>query len=467
MIPARLASLAFLLVLGCVPKQPSSTTAASQAPSTTPAPSSSSGSESAPWGESSAASSGGSSASSTTAGGDAAIARPLTRDELVSNLPPASRRKLEDAAAMLGKGEAGRAQAALEKLEALAKEHPDAAIVFYDIGVAKLALDDTDGARKAWARATELDPALARAWLNLGVLSARAGRVDMALASFQSGTKYNPEDLELRVATVNALRALKKYDQAAAAAKEALAINSRELGIYTALAFVYLDTDRLDLARFILEKGKLEIRSAESDATLHAALGLVYLRQGYAGDALQSFLKATQLDPYQIEALQALGSYYLDNRAYADAAPYLERLVSRQPGAIGARLNLGIAYRGLGRYDEARRLYEECLRLDPGNPEPHRNLAILYGDYLKDYDTAVASVEAYRKAGGGPPADLDKWVASLKKDKARQEKAEQRKRDEEERKRREEAGTPAPDATPAPDPAPAPTGTDSPWGGGG
>lgn len=461
-----------LLALGCAPKQPTSTAA----PATAAAPAAGD-----TWG-----------ASEPAAAPEPVAAPEPASTAPVSRLSPSASRVLTDSAAQLSTGDRARAEAALPGLLELARENPDVAEVQYNLGLAYQLKGETENARKAWSRATEIDPAFSRAWLNLGVLSARAGRMDMALATFQTGTRYNYRDIELRVATVEALRQLKRFDDAIAAGKAALGINSKAKDVYTALARVYLETDRADLAQFILEKALIEIKSAGMDAGLHAALGKVYRAKGFDGDALNEFRKALELDPYQLDALQALGSYYLDNRAFSDATPIWERVVAQVPSQVGPRINLGISYRGEQRYEDARRTYEECLRIDPRDPEPYRNLAVLYGDYLKDYDTAVSTIEQYRKAGGGPAAELDKWAETLKKEKQRRDRADERKRQDEEKKRREaeeaakKAAEPAPAPTapvepapsepnpwPAPAPSepapsePAPTGDPNPWGGGG
>jgi lipopolysaccharide biosynthesis regulator YciM len=202
-------------------------------------------------------------------------------------------------------------------------------------------------------------------------------------------------------------------------------------------------------------------------------LGEVYLRQSLAGDALLEFRKSLELDPTNLQALQFLANYHLDNRAWADALPLLERASQVAPKDAGVRLSLGVAYRGEGRFDDARKSYEEALRLDGKNPEPHRNLAVLYGDYLKSYDQAVDAIEAYRKAGGGPAKELDDWVAAIRKDQKRSEDkkrrdAERKKRDEEEARAAAAAAAqqpalvpppiePVPVSAPAPEPASVPT----------
>lgn len=396
-------------------------------------------------------------------------------------------KQLDDAVAMLTTGDVGRAKSALSQLTPLQQQYPDVAAIAYNIGVAHHILGDDTSARRSWLRATEIDPTFAKAWLNLGALSARANQYDMALANFQAGTRYNPSSVDLRVASIAAFRQLRRYDEAVREGKAALIVNSKAIAIYNNLAMVYLETSQYDLAKFMLLKALESDSGGEQNAQLHALMGQVQLRQGYPGNALAEFKKALELDPSQLAALSFLSGFYLDNRDWSDAVPLLERTCQVLPDQAGPRISLGIAYRGDGRYEDAKRVYAEALRLEPTNPEPHRNLAVLYGDYMKAYDAALQSIEDYRRAGGGPPAELDAWVASIKKD---QEKAEKkRKREEDQRRKAQEeqdklnappppvqAPAPVPGSTdpmpqpapdPAPQPAPQPDPDASPWGAGG
>jgi tetratricopeptide (TPR) repeat protein len=390
---------------------------------------------------------------------DTAPAQAIAQADIVA-------RQVNEAVSLLTAGEAGRAQRALELLKALVVEHADVAAIHYNIGMAHQVLGQEAEARRAWTRTTEVDPTFAKAWINLGVLSAQSGRVDLALASFQSGTRYNPNSIDLRVAAIGALRQTKRYDEAVAEAKAALLINSKSIPIYNELAMVYLDTGKYELARFTLQKALAEIDGASANARLHAVLGEVYYRLGYRPDAVQSFQRALELDPFLLPAMMYLAGYYMDNRSWTDATPLLERAARLSPNDAGIQLNLGICYRGQGRFEDARKAYAEALRLRPQDPEPHRNLAVLYGDYMKAYDAALQSIEDYRRAGGGPAAELDAWVASIKKEQERIEKQRQReerqRKVDEERRLKEEGGLFGPDGGAPGGGSPAPTGAGTP-----
>jgi Flp pilus assembly protein TadD len=130
-----------------------------------------------------------------------------------------------------------------------------------------------------------------------------------------------------------------------------------------------------------------------------------------------------------------LAQYYLDNRDWQTAAQMLEKARDIEPENPSIHQNLGIAYRGLARYDDAKREYERAMALDPKNVEPMLNLAVMVGDYQQQYDTAIDYLERYQKAGGKNPALAKQWIADIEKTKERITRAKEREAKEAERKK--------------------------------
>lgn len=93
----------------------------------------------------------------------------------------------------------GQAYARLGRLEDADRAYSDAiatglrdAAVLYNHGVALERLDRPADARAAYARAVEVDSTFAEAWNNLGVLDAREGRLDEAIARWRIALRHAP-----------------------------------------------------------------------------------------------------------------------------------------------------------------------------------------------------------------------------------------------------------------------------------
>lgn len=85
----------------------------------------------------------------------------------------------------------------------------------------------------------------------------------------------------------------------------------------------------------------------------------------------------------------------------AERAAEMIETARQEVRQIGARekrdlhFNMGVVYAGQGRHRDAEQEYLRALRLDPGDPDVHYNLAILYDDELDDKLKAVMHYRKY------------------------------------------------------------------------
>lgn len=340
------------------------------------------------------------------------------------------------AVAQLKAGDVESVKGAAATFQQLATERPELAEIPYNLGVAAAALGDLEGARKHYLRATDVDPKLGDAWLNLGALAERAGDLDRALSHYEAGLRHAPENEKLIVGIIGVLRKQGRTDEAISKAKAVLIKNANNVDAYNNLGLVYVDQGKLDLAKFIYQKA-LTIQGADQNALLHCNLGRVYLLSGETVLARQELERSLELDPNLVASLMFLANDRLDNRDWEGAAKYLERARTLEPENPAITMNLGIAYRGLGRFDDARAEYEKTLNLDRANPDPYLNLAVLQGDHLKQYDAALASIQKYRDSGGRDLARADAWQKDIEAQKQKYELQLERERRKKEREARD------------------------------
>ena len=343
-------------------------------------------------------------------------------------------------------------------------QQPDHLEAMLNLGVAKHLLDDLPGARQAYAAVVAAEPTMAKAYLYLGAVDEQQNNFAAAVGRYRDGIAQAPEEMSLRVALIGVLRKQGKPGDAIEEAKAALAINANSIEVYNNFGLAYMDQGNLTLARFIFQKALQSIPEAESNAYIHTNLGWVSYQDGNVPLATSELKKAVELDDELVPALVYLARIYMDDKNYADTVPLLETAAERDPTNADLYLTLGVAYRGVGRLDDAEAAYNKALELNPADPSPHFNLGVLLGDFKKDYDGAVAAFNTYIQAGGDKSALATEYINEVEKEKkraARRQKAleDKRKRDEERAKERaliEEAERKAKEEAPAPEPAPAP-----------
>ena len=336
-------------------------------------------------------------------------------------------------------------QRGLEALQSLDKENESSAEVPYNIGVAQLKLDNERAAQKSFERAIEIDPTFAKAWFNLGVMLERGRQYESAIAIYEEGLSHSETDPDLSAGKIACLRKLGRLEESIVYAQQVLGKNANNVAAYSEVGAVYLEQGNLDKALFVLKQAAA--RNGSENAKLQSVLGQVYYAQEKLPLAEQAFRKSLELDPTLIETAMYLSFLQLQNRAWSAANETLEGALKLDPSNAALLNAHGVAKRGMGEIDEAERLYKESYQLNPSNPEPLLNLAVLEADYRNEYTKAFELLDRYVDEGGQDTVVVDTWRAEFKeseaaylKEKKQQELRElfRRRREEAAKKRAEE-----------------------------
>jgi TolB-like protein/Flp pilus assembly protein TadD len=149
------------------------------------------------------------------------------------------------------------------------------------------------------------------------------------------------------------------------------------------------------------DQAMAEVRTAlrcdPNFALAHSLLGQVLYYSGRPAEALQPLATAFRLDPNNHEDphLHYLAQAYFCMGRYEDAAAVLKRRIVRKPDTDMSRILLASCYGHLGRAEEARSLWLDALRINPGYSLEHRRRVLPYKDPA-DFEHMV---EGLRKAG--------------------------------------------------------------------
>jgi len=266
-------------------------------------------------------------------------------------------------------------------------------------GGALLASGELAGARKAFQRALELDPAHLPALENLAELDILEKKLPQARQRYRDALARNPNSLPLLMAL--AKLETRQGDARAAAAwlERAIAARPDAAAPGRALAELYLrsgqaekalkqaqglhalhpdDAASLDLlAQAAAANGKhaLALESLQKVAVLQPNSADVLLRVARSqlvlkekGPALVAVHKALALEPGREDALLLASALMLDSRAYDDARKLAQTVQQRQPAAaIGYKLE-GDVLLEQGKAALAVPLYERGLALQASGP---------------------------------------------------------------------------------------------------
>ena len=214
--------------------------------------------------------------------------------------------------------------------EEAVRRNPEHARAWCGLGAARRRLADMDAAREAYEEALRLDPDYAEAWSNLGEWRFVTGDAAGALECIGRALRQAPGLLEALNNKVAALYELRRYDEAEAQAREAIARHPRE-------------------------------------ASLHVNLGNVLLHTGRARPAAKAFRTALDCDPACPEAHFSLATLLGETHHLANAIAFLEHAIAVKGESAQRLASLALAQQSAGDHAAAELTCRKVLELQPGN----------------------------------------------------------------------------------------------------
>jgi tetratricopeptide (TPR) repeat protein len=205
--------------------------------------------------------------------------------------------------------------AAAEKYQAYLAKRPQDAQIHFQLGYCYTALQKPDLARSEYQRATELNPKLAPAFLNLG-LTELGTDPGAAADAFQRAAELMPDQERPKLLLAAALAHSGKTDQAIAQYQAAEQINP-------------------------------------NDSQLHRDFGVTLLNANRLADAEKELRAAVALDSQDVESNLMLGQCLLAEKKYDDATAQVDLYLKSKPDDEKARFTLVSALIGAAKYDDA------------------------------------------------------------------------------------------------------------------
>jgi Flp pilus assembly protein TadD len=141
---------------------------------------------------------------------------------------------------------------------------------------------------------------------------------------------------------------------------------------------------------------------------------VIALNAGNYDTAINLLTELIKSEPRLVAPYVNLGMAYARKGDNKHAEEYLRKAVDIDLGHPVANNELGMLYRKLGRFDDARHAYTNALAKNPEYLPAIRNLGILCDIYLRDMECALQQYERYLEY---VPDDktVSIWVADIKR----------------------------------------------------
>jgi tetratricopeptide (TPR) repeat protein len=193
----------------------------------------------------------------------------------------------------------------------LLNSHPDSARDQLLLGQALQALDETEGAARAFDRALELDPKLAEAMVEKGLMLADQTEWSRAANLFRRAAAASPGYSLAHLALGDMLLRTGEFDGCVQELKTVLRLDAASSGAYQ-------------------------------------GLGLVHLQQGDFDQAVDDFRRALAIKPGFLDAEKGLGHALAAAHKWPEAAAWLRRVLAANPNSTQEIATLGNVLARLG-----------------------------------------------------------------------------------------------------------------------
>jgi tetratricopeptide (TPR) repeat protein len=278
---------------------------------------------------------------------------------------------------------AGRSRDAIERLRAclrvdgLPSDLRAAALA--ELAAALFEVGDLAASEESWSLAARQRPDDPLVWRNLGFVRRSLGDLEGSVVALRSAQRLEPAHVDTVAALARGLVDLGAGKDAITLLESALVRRGSEPDLWQILGRAALEAGDLERARHAL------VRTVETDPANDGGLGALAagrlahlaLEAGKHEDALEWAQVAVQLDPRRAEYWRFLATSLRLSARYEEALAALDKASGLGPPDAGLIAEKGLILIETGRSAEARRAFQDALRIDPNQSASRQALARL------------------------------------------------------------------------------------------
>jgi len=280
--------------------------------------------------------------------------------------------------------------------QAIAADPKDYAAHF-QLALAYSLLNKDAEAIPEYKNALDLKPGLYQAELNLGLLLVRQKQPAEAVPYLDAAVKAKPKDFRPQRYLAEALLASGSAAQAEQHYQAAAEIDPKSAAAELGLARAQVRQQRLsDAAAHFRKAAELDV--SFNDALLELA-GL-YEQNHQPDEAIELYQKF----PENAGAQERLGELLIENKHFADAIPYLEKAVARDPTTAN-RLAMATAYQLNKEPQKSLGQLEKAVASEPASYD----LRMRYGRGLRDTRQFIPAANQFAAAAQRKPDSKEAW----------------------------------------------------------
>ncbi|MGH9607485.1 MAG: tetratricopeptide repeat protein [Terracidiphilus sp.] len=210
-----------------------------------------------------------------------------------------------------------------------------------------------------------------------------------AISVFEKLVQLEPKSVEDRMVLGQLYTVNKQNDKAEAEFKSAQAIEPDSEDVVLNLARIYSDSGNLQQAIKVIES----VPEGSRTPKMEFALGGAYEQLKDTKDAITAYQQATNMDPDDLRAVDALAQALLTNNQLDEALKEFKTLAADDPEVPDPLIHIGEIQRKQGKYQDALAAIKKARTIDPSNLEAGFNEGMVQ-DILGQFDAAAQTYQS-------------------------------------------------------------------------
>ena len=278
----------------------------------------------------------------------------------------------------------GKFDEAIGQLEALAAKQPDTKELAHELGVIYYKKGDYLKAVANFKKALDENPGDSEAIQLLGLSYYLAGRPADAIAPLEKvQTWYPSANVDASYILGICYMQTKDYASSRKAFAKMFAVPPDSAASYFFTARMML---RFDFDVVAEEYAKKAVELDPKLPLAHSLLGEIYLYKSRIPEATEQFQKELELNPGDAAVYYKLADAYTRVQKYEDAEKLLQRSIWLDATSTGPYILMGKVLEKKGEPLLAARALQRAIAMDPNNSIPHHLLGLAYRDLGRTED---------------------------------------------------------------------------------
>lgn len=238
---------------------------------------------------------------------------------------------------------------------------------FHQYAILSSSLCDTDTAEKMLKKVIKMNPEIAKAHKDLGIIYLNKRLFDYAEDEFKTAMQLQPNDFEIIFEYANFLYSVSKNTEAERFYLEALDIEPNNILALTFMALNKLILNQLDEAKDYIMKA---LKVNPHHEYIQFCAGRIFFARKEYEDAKHYLIHAVEQNP-DIETQNTLALTYYELGEYDFAINIFNNLLGKKPENISVLMSLAKCYEGKKDNDKALEYLDKVVTIFPEDEEAH------------------------------------------------------------------------------------------------